>query len=721
METLASISYSPAQVRGGYTDRILQVDLDSYTISIREVSRDFAMKYVGGRGYALKLIWDSTSRDTKYDSPENILVMAGGPLCNEPRFPGSGKFVIGTISPLTETFVDSNIGGHFAPLLKLCGFDALAVTGIARDKVVLMVDGNNGVIQLVQAPAAEEGPAGGAVSYGELLMKMANGGELDENVAAATTGAGAGAAWFGIINSIFFDRRRGRVRAKQAGRGGTGTVMRHKGLSGVVVKSDLPRIQGNNPMDPEGVKKAGADLKKVLAKSDPEQLRLSSWGTTVLTEYMNNFYILPVNNYQYGRHPDVEKIFSDVFLNHYFATNKPDGCYLGCNLACAKGAENVTLTRGPAAGMTVGIDGPEYETVAAVTCMGIVDPQFIMEYNWYCDQYGLDTISTGVSISFLMECVQRGFLAVEDVGYDLAFGDAEAADRLLHETARGEGFGRICGLGVHRAQKWVAERYASKNGASVESTLGELRNFAMECKGLEFSMYICKESLAQQGGYGFALKGPQHDEAWLIFLDQVNNEMPTFRDKAVALKWFPLIRTWFNAVGLCKLPWIDVRHPEAAKTEKPAQNTPTLAYYVRYLNATTGSRKSLQDVLDDSERLQLLQKLINLRQGKGTRAADVIPARAMGPAYFNEYEARAEYYEGWLKEALGDAPAPVAAKERHALIMELRRKDYERLCDEVYKEKGYNGDAVPLVKTVQRFGLFDDQARALLAEYGEKE
>ena len=122
--------------------------------------------------------------------------------------------------------------------------------------------------------------------------------------------------------------------------------------------------------------------------------------------------------------------------------------------------------------------------------------------------------------------------------------------------------------------------------------------------------------------------------------------------KAAALKWFPLIRTWFNAVGLCKLPWIDVRHPEAAKTDNPAQNQPTLEYYVQYLNSTTGCNKTLQDVLDDSERLQLLQKLINLRQGKGTRSNDQIPLRAMGPVYYNEYEARAEYYDQWLKEHL---------------------------------------------------------------------
>ena len=229
-----------------------------------------------------------------------------------------------------------------------------------------------------------------------------------------------------------------------------------------------------------------------------------------------------------------------------------------------------------------------------------------------------------------------------------------------------------------------------------------------------------QQPLAQQGGYGFSLKGPQHDEAWLIFIDQLYKEIPTFKMKAAALKWFPLIRTWFNAVGLCKLPWIDVRHPEAANTENPAQNYPTLEYYAQYLNSTTGSNKTIKDILEDSERLQLLQKLINLRHGKGTRSSDQIPLRAMGPAYINEYKARADYYDLWLKDHTGEEELPKDQKDRHHNLMELRRQAYQRLCDAVYQEKGYTSEAVPFPETLERFSLMDDQALALLEMYGFK-
>ncbi len=718
MQILKQIKYEPARVVGGYTDRILTVSLGTQQIGIQKLPPDFKNKYVGGRGYALKLIWDGTTRDTRYDSPENILVMASGPLGNEPGFPGTGKFIVGTISPLTDTFIDSNVGGHFAPLLKLAGFDALAVSGISKEDVIILVDGDAGTISIASAPSYGKEIDDGSLSFGQRLLKDVNSGEYSDTAAAVTVGKGARSARFGIVNSLFFDRKRNRIRCKQAGRGGTGTVMRFKGLRAIVARSSLPKANGNNAVDKEGVRQAGALLKEVVTQADPKQLHLSAWGTTVLSEYMDKFHLFPINNYQYGQSPESSKLFASVFLDRYFSKKIPDGCYYGCNLACAKGAENVELTRGPRAGQKVSIDGPEYETVGAVCCMGIFDPHFVMEYNWYCDEYSLDTISTGVTIGFFMECFQRGFLTAGDIGYELTFGSIAAADRLLHEIASGEGFGKVAGQGVARGKKWVAQKHAARHGTSEQNAMAELNKFGMEVKGLEFSMYISKESLAQQGGYGFALKGPQHDEAWLIFIDQVHKELPTFEQKANALKWFPLIRTWFNATGLCKLPWIDVRNPQAASTAEPAKNLPTLAYYVKYLNATTGSNKKLEDILEDSERLYILQKLINLRQGKGTRASDQIPWRAMGPAYFNEYESRAEYYDEWLKKQMDGAPIPASPEERHRLLMEKRIQAYQKLCNIVYEEKGFTSEGVPRRETVTKFGLMDEQASGLLKEFG---
>jgi aldehyde:ferredoxin oxidoreductase len=241
----------------------------------------------------------------------------------------------------------------------------------------------------------------------------------------------------------------------------------------------------------------------------------------------------------------------------------------------------------------------------------------------------------------------------------------------------------------------------------------------MECKGLEFSVYVTKESLAQQGGYGFALKGAQHDEAWLIAVDQIKGEMPSFEEKADALRWFPLFRTWFNIVGLCKLPWIDVRHPEAGKTAEPAKNLPSIEYYLGMVNATLGTEKGLDDLIFESERLYTFQKLLNLRQGVGTRKHDRIPLRAMSPVFVNEYESRRDYYDELLRQE-GQKTEGVSVEERLRLLQDHRREQFERLCDAVYREKGYDADAVPLRSTLERLGMATPELTALIEAAAEK-
>ena len=505
MEKIISIPYKSAPVNGGTTDQILRIDLTKLDISIEKVSVEFKEKYIGGRGYALKLIWDETTELTRYDSPENLLVMAGGPLCNEPRFPGTGKFIVGTISPLTDTFMDSNVGGYFSPILKACGFDAVVFSGISKKPVILVIDDDKKDVSICEAPPFNEEVQQGSVSYGDALLNHFTNNKLSKNVAAVTTGIGAHNTRFGLINSHFFDSQRKRLRIKQAGRGGTGTVMRLKGLMGIIVSASESRQKTNNAIDPEKVKLAGSVLAKVIKNEDPKQLYMQSCGTAVLVEFMNRFHLLPINNYQYGQDPAAQQVFSEIFLKNYLKKKRADGCYFGCNLACAKGAEDVTLTRGPFAGRTIGIDGPEYETVAAVTCLGIFDPQFAMEFNWYCDEFGVDTISTGVAMAFVFECYQRGYLDVEDVGYEIAWGDIDAAEHLFFDMIFAKGIGKICGQGVLRTKNWIAEKVAKKRGKSNNQIKTELNKFAMESKGLEFSLYIPKESLAQQGGYGFSL------------------------------------------------------------------------------------------------------------------------------------------------------------------------------------------------------------------------
>jgi len=462
---------------------------------------------------------------------------------------------------------------------------------------------------------------------------------------------------------------------------------------------------------------------RVIREVDPNELRLAQQGTTSLLDMMNNHDILPVNNYKFGRDERQHLVSGKIFEEKVFDQKYPDGCFAGCTLACTKGCEGYTLTTGPFAGRTVPVDGPEYETAAAITNLGIFDIPAIMEYAWYCDEYALDTISTGVVIAFLIEAYQEGYLNRDDTdGIELKWDDQETVLNLLHRMAAGStGFAGEIGRGIRHMKGWISERAAARNGNDKEKIMQELELFGMESKGLEFSMYITKESLAQQGGYGFALKGPQHDESWLIALDQIKNEMPSFNEKAAALRWFPLFRTWFNIAGLCKLPWIDVRHPDAAKTAEPAKNLPTIECYLELVNSTMGTEKTLDDLLTESERSYLLHKLINLRQGFGTRVHDRIPLRAMAPVFIDEFSSRRDYYVNYLKE---NTEIKINGQDDAELLKNLqdhRRRQYEILTDTVYAEKGFDLNGIPLDETLERLGFTDPEYLEIVAQARQRQ
>lgn len=698
----SSITYIKSEVERGYTDRLLEVNLSKRKIFIRKIPEEMRRLFIGGRGYCLKLVYDRTNATTSYKSPENVLALAGGPFCGETGFTGTGKFILGTISPLTNTFCDSNVGGHFFSLVKLAGFDAIAVTGKSSQDLVIVIDGDRCEVSIVDAPEKEY-----TLFSSEELIDQWKGDGKPANVAFVNAGIGAKNTLLGCINSVYYDVRRKRCRAKQAGRGGTGSVMREKGLWGIVVKCNTSKANSNRPAHRNRLRTAGKKLRKVIREVDPKAMNLGTQGTTCLIDMMNSFHLLPINNYQYGIDDRAIDVSGHIFEEKVFEQRHPDGCFMGCSLACTKGCESYTLRTGPFAGETVSVDGPEYESAAAITNLGIFDINAMLEYTWYCDEYGLDTISTGVTMSFLFEAYARNLLTRNDTGgLELKWGCAETAMNLLHRMADGESnFAREVGHGVRHMKKWIADRVTIRSKRSRHDILEELALFGMECKGLEFSMYITKESLAQQGGYGFALKGPQHDEAWLIAIDQLNKEIPTFKDKAIALQWFPLIRTWFNIVGLCKLPWIDVRHPEAKNTKHPDRNLPTIEYYLELVNATLGTEKNLNDLLTESERCYLLHKLINLRQGYGTREHDEIPLRAMAPVFMNEYVSRKEYFEKYLRD---EARVPIDGRSDEELLkilQDYRLCQYEKLTDEVYEEKGYDRNGIPLDETLQRLGL----------------
>ena len=454
----------------------------------------------------------------------------------------------------------------------------------------------------------------------------------------------------------------------------------------------------NHPVDADRIRRAGAELTREVIMLDRHQCHMREVGTAHLVEVMNDYDLLPVHNYRFGAHPDTHKIASDKFKG-IFTQGVADGCSLGCDMACAKAVEGHVLRTGPDRGKTVLVDGHEYETASGCgSNIGIFEPWAIVEINYYCDQYGLDTISFGTLMAFVMECYEAGVLDRERTGgLELGFGSIDGTLEVLHQMARGEGFGLIAGQGVRRMKKIFAERFGADPAF--------LHDIGMEAKGLEYSEYVTKESLAKQGGYGIALKGPQHDEAWLIFMDMVNKQIPTFEDKAEALHYFPMWRTWFGLNGLCKLLWNDVEPEDNAASGAPAKVPGHVQGYCEFVAGMTGKEVTPDDLIFQSERVYTFQRVFNLRVGFGRREHDAIPYRSQGPVTAEEYLSRQERYDKQLREELGVEPAAMTLDEKRAALRKHREDRYQRLLDAVYKRRGWTPDGIPTLAKVRALGI----------------
>jgi aldehyde:ferredoxin oxidoreductase len=245
-----------------------------------------------------------------------------------------------------------------------------------------------------------------------------------------------------------------------------------------------------------------------------------------------------------------------------------------------------------------------------------------------------------------------------------------------------------------------------------------MQDIGMESKGLEFSEYITKESLAQQGGYGLALKGPQHDEAWLIFLDMVHNFMPTFEQKAEALHWFPMFRTWFGLCGLCKLPWNDIVPEDNKNTDEPAKVAKHVGWYADFFSAVTGRKVAPEDLITMSEAVYNFQRVFNLKMGYGTREHDTLPYRSMGPVTAEEYRSRADRYDTQLIEKYNIDIADMDTDARVAILRQKREEQYELLKDAVYLRRGWTPDGIPTVETVKRLGIDFPEVLEVLKKNG---
>jgi aldehyde:ferredoxin oxidoreductase len=701
----------------GYANRILTIHLGTHTILTPELDPQVRDYFTGGRALGLYLLHKNITTQTTPDAPENPLIFSPGPLGGIPQFPGTSKCMAISLSPLTGIPGVSNFGGHFGAYLKYVGFDALEITGKSEKDIMIVIDGFREDISVMDAPSIDQV----FDLEKDITDRFIQAGYERKNIVFLTTGIGAANTTYGCINSHYFDPTksmngiRGFFRTKQAGRTGLGSVMMDKKIRAIVVLAEFPK--GENPfgaVDWDKVKKAGAELGKIIREVDPQSLKMHRKGSAGLIAFMNKeaYQSLPVKNYQSGSDPRAEKITGKYYAEHLFDHRGRDGCFPGCSLQCTKGG-CVTLTFGDQKNRKVWVDGPEYETAAGFgSNLGIWNAEFIMEANWHCDNYGIDTITTAVVIAFLMECFQRGYLTQEDTdGLELTWGNEKAVLRFIHQIAHREtALSKEAGKGMQHLVNWISDRYVRRTGKTDPRE--ELQRFAMQTKGLPFSLYRTHRSLSMQASYAAASDiGAHHAAAWLIKIDLLG-AFPTLRDKARALITYPRVRLGNDNMGLCKLPWVDVFNPDSEQVKNTDKyiNPASQKIYADFYNGMLGTNLTWEKIFEQTDRDINLQRVMNaMVYGKNTGQHDWIPDRAIGPIDNNLYDAEKDYHDQELSRFLEKSPIEIqnmTTGEKRANLMNHKKEQLRQLIQAYYQERGWNTSGIPTIDTLKQIGLW---------------
>ena len=712
------MKYTKSNLVRGYANKILTIDLANGAINENELDPKVRDYFIGGRALGLYLLYKRIAPDSSPYAPENPLIFSPGPLAGVPQFPGTSKCMAVSLSPHTGIPGISNFGGHFGAHMKYAGFDMIEIVGKSEKDIFIVIDGFKNQVKIIEAPLI------GHVFDLERFIteKFTGDGHDKKNITFVTTGVGAANTTYGCINSHYFDPtkitdgQKGFFRTKQAGRTGLGSVMIDKKIRSVVILAEFPH--GENPYgaaDWEKAKKVGLKLSKVVREVDPVSLKMARKGSAGLISFMNkdNYQSLPVNNYQYGSDPRAEQISGKFYAENLFDHGGMDGCFPGCSLRCTKGGW-VTLSYGEEKGKKVWVDGPEYETACGFgSNLGIWNAEAVMEANWHCDKFGIDTITAAVIIAFLMECFQRGYLTKEDTdGLELTWGNDQTMLHFLEQISHRETeFACEAGKGMVSLIEWISRKYMQRTG--LENPEKELRTFAMQAKGLPFSLYRTHRSLSMQGSYAAASDiGAHHAAAWLIKVDLLG-AFPTLQDKARALITYPRVRLGNDNLGLCKLPWVDVFNPESEKVKDTDKfiNPASQEMYADFYNGMLGTNLTWEKIYEQTDRDINLQRVMNVMVfGKSTGVYDWIPDRAIGPTDDDLYEAEKDFNDSELCKISAkplDDIQKMSTTEKREFLMSFRKEQLRKLIQSYYQERGWNSIGVPKVETLKQIGLWN--------------
>jgi len=567
-------------MQNGFTGKILRINLTTEKISFETLEETFYRRYFGGRGLISYYLLNELEPKTNPLSPENKLIFACGPVTGAP-FSGSGRNSVGAKSPLTGAYGEAEAGGFWGAELKRAGFDAIIVEGKASSPVYLWV--HNQKVELRDASHLW----GLEIKKSQETIRN----ELDDKtvkVAQIGPGGEKQVRYACVINDL----------NHAAGRGGIGAVMGSKNLKAVAVKGTT-----NVPVrKPKRLRK----LATWMAQNVDSVARvLHTYGTGVEMDVGAEVGNLPIRNFRDGDFPEVDNISAEAVKN---TVGVGMGTCFACVVACKK---EVKVTEPWIVDPEYG--GPEYETLASLgSNCGVSDLKAVCKANELCQRYSIDTISTGVTISFAMECFEHGLLTKADTGgLDLSFGNAESMLKMVEMIGEKRGIGALLAEGTKRAAESIG------NGAE---------EFAVHVKGQEVPMHDPRLKRGEALGYAVSPTGADH----------VHNIHDTFL--------YPQLPKSYNSLGVLEAVPVEDFGPKKVRLYKIVGDWRTLNNFlvtclftpwsvvqkVEIVRSVTGWNTTAFELMKVVERGNTLARIFNIREGF-TEKDDWLPPRFFKP------------------------------------------------------------------------------------------
>jgi aldehyde:ferredoxin oxidoreductase len=603
----------------GWHLKILRVNLTTKKITQEDVDPKIARDYLGGRGWAIHYLYKGMDPMADALSPENVLIFATGPLTATPA-PTGNRYMVVTKSPLTGALAHSNSGGEFPTWMKRTGFDMFIFEGKSPEPVYLFV--NEDQIELRSA----------AHLWGKDAHETTDILKAETSAEALVACIGQAGENLTLMGAIMNDKHRAAARS------GVGAVMGSKNLKAVVAMGNK-----NPPLyDPEGMRTLSVNTSKEVGADVKKGSNMRIYGTSYVPQVTNTLGILPTRNFLQGTFEHVNNIDGDALKNQYLIRHTP--CYR-CPLSCGRLTE---VPDGPYKGKG---EGPEYETISSLgTGCGVSNLAALVKANYLCNEYGMDTITTGMTIAAAMEMYEKGYISEEIIGMPLKFGDHDAMIAMIKLMAFREGFGEDLAQGSYR----LAEKYGHPE-------------VAVTTRKQEFPGYDPRGAQGMGLLYATSNKGASHMEGDVayeeVFGTPIKEDPFSIEGKPELVNHFQNSFALIDSAGLCV--FVALRYVFSKdRMIFPLRLSEMMAY-------TTGEGYTAEEVLKAGERVYNLERMFVLKAGS---TVDTLPPRM-------------------LNEPLPDGPAK-------GMVSQL-----DKMLPEYYKIRGWDEKGYPTKEKLEELGL----------------